>query len=60
MVKWRKNIFQISKGMVGKAFVDEITFSIDGWCQKTLVREIAFMAITIMPNLLYAKQLCHQ
>ena len=30
MVKWRKNIFQIPKGMVGKAFVDEITFFIDG------------------------------
>ena len=55
IVKWRKNIFQILKGTVGKPFVDETAHSIDGWCQKTSVREIAFMAITIMPNLLLQK-----
>ena len=53
--KWRKNIFQLPTGKVGKLFVSEMTELINSWCDKTEWRSIALKALLIMPNLLLQK-----
>ena len=52
VVHWRKNIFLLVKWKAGKDFVNEIMKWINIWCDKNELRDVAFKAIAIMPNLL--------
>ena len=55
IVLWRKNIFDLPKGHVGKQFVAEMTRLIDSWNNKSAKREYALKALMIMPALLLQK-----
>ena len=46
IVLWRKNLFDLPKGHVGKLFVAQMTALVDSWNNK---REYAMKALMIMP-----------
>ena len=52
MSVWRKNIFQLPKGNVGKQFIYELTKAIDLWNNNSPQRDIALMMFMVLPNLL--------
>ena len=53
--KWRKNLFNIPSGAVGKRFVEEMTRLINEWNNKTPLANIALKALITMPVLLLQK-----
>ena len=54
-VYWRKNLFTLQTGKVGKLFITEMTQLIETWCEKNEWTECAIKALMIMPNLLLQK-----
>ena len=52
MSTWRKNIFQLPKGNVGKRFVQELTNAINIWNNKSPERDVALKMFMVLPNLL--------
>ena len=55
IVHWRRNMFTLPKGHVGKLFVQEMTALINSWCSKSEWHEIAMKSLMIMPSLLLQK-----
>ena len=55
VVKWKRNIFTLPKGQVGKMFIQEMTNLINTWCNKTEWREIAITSAMILPTLMLQK-----
>ena len=49
-VKWRRNLFSLPKGNIGKKFIDEKTRLINHWTSTK--EEEALNMLFIMPNLL--------
>ena len=49
-VKWRRNLFSLPKGNIGKKFIDEKTRLINHWTSTK--EEEALNLLFIMPNLL--------
>ena len=50
ITKWRRNLFRLPKGNLGKRFVDEMTKLLNTW--STTNEEDALMLLMSMPNLL--------
>ena len=55
VVYWRKNLFLLPTGKAGQCYIDEITKLMDDWAHDSPLKEIAFKAIMLMPNLLLQK-----
>ena len=55
VVKWKRNIFTLPKGQVGKMFIQEMTSLINTWCNKTEWREIAITSVMILLTLMLQK-----
>ena len=55
VVYWKKNLFLLPLGKAGKQYIDETTKLINEWLQESTLKDIAFKAIMIMPNLLLQK-----
>ena len=51
-VKWRKNLFELPKGSVGKSFIDELTKLINRWSSKSPDRDVCIKALMVMPTLI--------
>ena len=54
-VKWKKNLFLLPSGRIGKDFVDEMTRLIHEWINDSPLHEIALKALMIMPAILLQK-----
>ena len=50
IVKWRRNLFDVPRGNVGKKFVDEMTNQINSWCVNS--NESSLVLLMIMPAIL--------
>ena len=55
VVYWRKNLFLLTTGKAGQCYIDEITKLMNDWAHDSPLKEIAFKAIMLMPNLLLQK-----
>ena len=55
IVHWRKNVFMLPKGNAWKRYIDEITRPMGAWINDSPMKNIAFKAIMVMPNLLLQK-----
>ena len=52
VVQWKRNIFLVPSGKVGKAFVSEITRLVLGYAEATALEGIALKAVVVMQVLL--------
>ena len=55
IVYWKKNLFLLPSGKAGKQSIDENTKLMKEWLQEPPMKEIAFKAIMIIPNLFLQK-----
>ena len=55
VVKWRRNIFQVPSGQAGKAFIEEMTKTINFFTSSSNMESIAITMVMIMPALLLQK-----
>ena len=55
VVQWKRNIFLVPSGKVGKAFVSEITCLVRGYAEATAFEGIALKAVVVMQVLLLQK-----
>ena len=55
VVQWKRNIFLVPSGKVGKAFVSEITRLVRGYAKATALEGIALKAVVVMLVLLLQK-----
>ena len=51
IVYWKKNLFLLPSGKAGKQYIDETTKLMNEWVQESPLKDIAFKAIMIMPNI---------
>ena len=51
IVHWRKNLFLMPSGKVGKLFIRETTHLLDSWTNESFLCKIALKAVMIMPAL---------
>ena len=51
IVHWRKNLFLMPSGKVGKQFIRETTHLLDSWTNESFLCKIALKAVMIMPAL---------
>ena len=54
-VHWRRNLFKIPSGRVGKAFVSEMGHLFRAYAQNSLLEQIALKCVMTMPALLLQK-----
>ena len=54
-VKWRRNLFLLPSGSIGKAYIDECSRLIYEWVNDSPLKAIAIKALMIMPSLLLQK-----
>jgi hypothetical protein len=52
IVYWRKNLFELPKGAIGKEFIKEMTRQINDWSSKSPDRDISLKSLMVMPSLL--------
>ena len=52
---WRKNLFSIPSGSLGKQILEEMTRLINGWCSNGPSRKHCMKALMILPSLLLQK-----
>ena len=50
VVKWRRNLFDLPKGEIGKKYVDEMSKLLNNWCSTNDNRQL--QKLMILPNLL--------
>ena len=50
IVKWKRNLFDLPKGALGKKFIDELTKHLNNWC--TTENDKSLQLCMIMPSLL--------
>ena len=55
IVFWKKNLFMLPTGSIGKRYVREISRLMNAWQEDSPLKNIAFKAIHIMPNMLLQK-----
>ena len=55
IVYGKRNLFLLPSGKAGKQYIDETTKLMNEWLQESPLKDIAFKAIMIMPNLLLQK-----
>ena len=55
IVYWKKNLFMLPSGHVGKQFIGETTQLTNEWLHDSPLKDIAFKVIIIMPSLLLQK-----
>ena len=53
VVFWKKNLFMLPTGAAGKKYISETTrLGLNAWLNDSPLKDLAFKAIHIMPNLL--------
>ena len=52
---WRRNIFSLPSGKVGKDFINEMTKLIDLWCNKDTDAKFMLYGLMILPKLILQK-----
>lgn len=52
MSVWRRNLFQLPKGTIGKSFNNELNHMMDLWNNKSPYRDIALKMFMLLPSLL--------
>ncbi len=55
VVKWKKNLFQVPTGKVGKLFVEELTKAITNFTSSSALEEVALTMVMVLPALLLQK-----
>ena len=55
IVYWKKNLFLLPLGRHRKQYIDETPKLMNEWLQESPLKDIAFKAVMIMPNLLLQK-----
>ena len=55
MVHWRKNLFEVPKGRLGKDMIREMTHLLESWVSESDRREYCLKSLMILPNLLLQK-----
>ena len=55
IVQWKKNVFLLPSGKVGKDFIDEMTRLISEWNNDSPLKSISLKALMVMPSLLLQK-----
>ena len=55
VVFWRKNLFLLPSGKAGKKFIGEVSRLMSEWLHDSLLKDIKFKAIMVMPRLLLQK-----
>ena len=55
IVFWKKNLFMLPTDAAAKKYITETTKLMNGWTNNSPLKDIAFKAIHIMPNLLLQK-----
>ena len=55
VVFWGKKIFLLPSGRSGKLYIEETTRLINSWTHNSPLQDVAFKAITVMPDLLLQK-----
>ena len=55
IVKWRRNIFLLPSGQAGKAFIEEMTKTINFFTSTAHVQSVSLTMVIIMPALLLQK-----
>ena len=55
VVKWRRNIFMVPSGTVGKDFIHEISRLLDSFTQQSALEAVSLHAVMTMPHLLLQK-----
>jgi hypothetical protein len=55
VVYWRKNLFMLPTGAIGKEYIRELTRLFQAWTYNTPESKIAMKAVHLMPNLLLQK-----
>ena len=54
-VHWKRNIFQVRKGNIGKQFVDEFARLYVAFADGSALESVSLKAAIVMPNLLLQK-----
>ena len=55
VIKWRKNIFTVPKGKVGRQFVEELTLWLEHFNESSVFQCIALKVFMLLPSLLLQK-----
>ena len=55
IVYWRKNIFMVPTGKIGKQYINESTRLLNAWTEESSLKDVVFKAIMVMPSLLLQK-----
>ena len=55
IVYCKKNLFLLPSRKAGKQYIDETTKLMNKWLQESPLKDVAFKAVMIMPNLLLQK-----
>ena len=55
LMHWKRNLFDLPKGMPGKNFISELTKLINRWSSKSPNRDICIKALMVMPSLILQK-----
>ena len=51
MSVWRRNVFQVTNGSIGKSFMNELTTNLDLWNNNSPYRNVALKIFMFLPNL---------
>ena len=51
LVNWRRNLFELPKGNVGKSFINELTKLMLKWTSKSSEQDFSMKALMVMPAL---------
>ena len=51
MSVWRRNVFQVTNGSIGKSFMNELTTNLDLWNNNSPYRNVALKMFMLLPNL---------
>ena len=54
---WKRNIFSIPSGKIGKEFITEMTRLIDLWCNKDSQARYALYGVMILPKIILQKHM---
>jgi hypothetical protein len=57
VVHWRKNLFDMPKGAIGKSVVKEMSNLIDRWTNNSSERGFCLKSLMVLPNLLLQRSL---
>ena len=55
LMHWKRNLFDLPKGTLGKTFISELTKLINRWSSKSPNRDICIKALIVMPSLILQK-----